>query len=219
MSEAPIFSELGEAGLLCEFAPGPLSDARQGCIWAVAEALQGIKGLHDIVPGMNNIAVLFDPELCALDALKARIVALWTVPQEGTAPGRLIEVPVVYGGAAGPDLAEIAERAGLSPEDFAARHAGGTYTVYALGAQPGFAYMAGLPPELATPRREVINPNVAAGSIIIGGAQAGIQSRTTPSGWHIIGKTDLLLFDAARTPPNLLAPGDRVRFVPSEVLL
>ncbi len=213
----PRFSDLGEAGLLCEFAPGPLDDARQERIWAISDRLGDTAGLRDIVPGMNNIAVLFDPDLCDPDGLKAHIAALWVAAADGYAPGRLIEVPVTYGGDAGPDLADIASRAGLSPAAFAARHSGADYTVYALGAQPGFAYMGGLPAELSTPRRAVINPRVEAGSIIIGGAQTGIQSRTTPSGWHIIGKTDLTLFDAARTPPNLLSPGDRVRFVPREV--
>ncbi|WP_370212901.1 5-oxoprolinase subunit PxpB [Roseovarius sp.] len=215
--DAPHFSDLGEAGLLCEFAPGPLDDARQARIWAMAEALQGDTGLRDIVPGMNNIAVLFAPETCDPQALRARITALWNAPQGRAAPTRVVEVPVIYGGADGPDLAEISARAGLTAMEFASRHAAADYTVYALGAQPGFAYMGGLPPELATPRRDVIHPRVEAGSIIIGGAQAGIQACTTPSGWHIIGRTDLVLFDPQRDPPNLLAPGDRVRFVAQEI--
>jgi allophanate hydrolase subunit 1 len=53
---------------------------------------------------------------------------------------------------------------------------------------------------------------VERGSVMIGGPQAGIMPCTAPSGWHIIGRTDISMFDPDRTPPAALMPGDRVRF-------
>lgn len=215
---AVIFSDLGEAGLLCEHPPGPLDLMRQRRIWAVARALTGTAGLCELVPGMNNLLVLFDPLACDPEDLRARISALWQAPVPMADAGRLVEVPVVYGGDGGPDLAALADRAGLDPVAFAQAHAGADYTVYALGAQPGFGYLGGLPDRLATPRRAVIHPRVPAGSVIIGGAQTAVQAATTPSGWHMIGRTELRCFDPGADPPALLAPGDRVRFRILEVL-
>lgn len=212
-----MFSDLGEAGILCEFHPGPLDLTRQQRIWAVAEALAALPAITETIPGMNNIAVLFDPLKTNAQSLQSRIEALWATPVTAREAGRIIEVPVSYGGEGGADLAEIAARAGMTPQAFAEAHAAGDYTVFALGAQPGFGYLGGLDPRLATPRRTVVHPRVVEGTIIIGGAQTAVQSRTTPSGWHRIGVTDLTFFDPTREKPALLSPGDRVRFTLIEV--
>ncbi|RKP58548.1 5-oxoprolinase subunit PxpB [Pararobbsia silviterrae] len=133
----------------------------------------------------------------------------------GDAPGRLIELPVHYGGVDGPDIEAVARHAGLSVEALIERHAQTEYTVYFLGFQPGFAYLGGLDPALAAPRRKEPRVRVPAGSVGIGGAQTGVYPTASPGGWQLIGRTPATLFDAERDPPSLLAPGDRVRFVPS----
>ncbi|HET9482549.1 MAG TPA: 5-oxoprolinase subunit PxpB, partial [Xanthomonadales bacterium] len=125
---------------------------------------------------------------------------------------RTVVIPVCYGGDSGPDLDAVAKHTGLSAHDVVARHAAGDYRVAMLGFQPGFPYLIGLDPALATPRHATPRPRVAAGSVGIGGAQTGVYPREAPGGWQLIGRTPLALFDAARKPPALLAPGDRVRF-------
>ena len=125
------------------------------------------------------------------------------------------EIGVRYGGEDGPDLAAVAEYAGLSPRQVVERHAAGEYRVAMLGFAPGFPYLLGLDPRIAMPRLSTPRQRVEAGSVGIGGTQAGIYPRSGPGGWRIIGRTDAVLFDPARDPPSLLAPGDRVRFVPT----
>lgn len=211
-NDTVMFSDLGEAAVLCEHPAGPLNLLRQRRIWAVARALEGVSGIRELVPGMNNLLVLYDAASISRDDVCARIETLWTTATFETAQTRVIEFPVVYGGDAGPDLDALAEAAGLTSVDFATLHANAEYTVFALGAQPGFGYLGGLPDQLAAPRRRVIHPRVEAGRIIIGGAQTAVQASTTPSGWHMIGRTDVKCFDATATPPTILMPGDRVRF-------
>lgn len=126
---------------------------------------------------------------------------------------RTIEVPVVYGGEYGPDLAAVATHAGIANEDVIARHAAGTYTVAMLGFAPGFPYLFGLDASLAMPRIDTPRTRVAAGSVGIGGAQTGIYPQAGPGGWRLIGRTPLRLFDAQRDPPSLVQAGDRVHFV------
>jgi inhibitor of KinA len=119
---------------------------------------------------------------------------------------------VCYEGEFAPDLAEVAHHAGLSPDEVAQRHAAAAYRVGCVGFMPGFPYLTGLPPELATPRRAIPRREVAAGSVAIGGSQTGIYPSVSPGGWNVIGRTPLRLFDVTRQPPALLRAGDAVRF-------
>lgn len=125
---------------------------------------------------------------------------------------RVVEIPVCYGGEYGLDLDAVAERARLSRDDVIARHAAAEYVVAMLGFAPGFPYLLGLDPALQMPRRATPRTRVPAGSVAIGGEQTGIYPRELPGGWHLVGRTPVVLFDARRDPPCLLAPGDRVRF-------
>lgn len=123
-----------------------------------------------------------------------------------------IEIPVCYDGEFGPDLDAVAAHAHLSHAEVIARHTAGDYSVAMLGFAPGFPYLLGLDPALHTPRRANPRTRVPAGSVAIGGAQAGIYPRELPGGWQVIGRTPCVLFDPQRDPPCLLPPGTRVRF-------
>jgi KipI family sensor histidine kinase inhibitor len=125
-----------------------------------------------------------------------------------------IEIEVRYGGPDGPDLEAVADAQGLRPNDIIELHAGSTWTALFLGFAPGFAYLGPLPPELATARRATPRERVPAGSVAIGGDQTAVYPFSLPGGWQIIGRTEIAMWDLARGRPNLLAPGDLVRFVP-----
>ena len=131
---------------------------------------------------------------------------------DGTRPP--IEIEVHYGGHDGPDLAAVADAHGVRPDDIVELHAGSTWTALFLGFAPGFAYLGPLPSDLATARRATPRERVAAGSVAIGGDQTAVYPFELPGGWQVIGRTDAAMWDIARARPNLLAPGDLVRFVP-----
>lgn len=213
------FSFMGECALLCEAHDGAHDLSVQKRIWALSEALEGANGILETVPGMNNLLLVFDDTLWTHAALQDRCIAEWSTPKVGGDIGRSFDIPVVYGGKAGEDLISCAEIARMSVEDFIARHTSPEYTVYALGSQPGFAYLGGLDPALARPRRGSPRSRLDAGSVIIGGSQAGVISRNSPSGWHVIGTTAVEFFNPLANPPALLAPGDRLRFVVEAVEL
>ncbi len=123
-------------------------------------------------------------------------------------------MPVVYGGEFGIDLEAVAERAELTPEEVIARHSGADYRVYMLGFLPGFTYLGGLDPKLATPRRQEPRLEAPAGMIAIGGVQTGIQCIAAPSGWNIFGRTPVRTYHPGRDPIFLIEPGDHVTFFP-----
>ncbi|WP_420897113.1 5-oxoprolinase subunit PxpB [Chromobacterium haemolyticum] len=206
---------LGErAAVLESVRPADLACQRR--IWWLAQTLTGASGLIDVVPGMNNLTLIFDPDADDGEAWLGRLRRGWAEAQEVAPRVRRVDVPVRYGGRHGPDLAVVATHAGLSESEAVAAHASADYVVYFLGFQPGFAYMGGLPERLATPRRAEPRLAVPAGSVGIGGGQTGIYPATSPGGWQIIGRTHLTLFDSRRAEPSLLLPGDCVRFVPRE---
>lgn len=177
-----------------------------------ALAAGGFEEIEDIIPADGSILLIFCRGAEASPALWAALTAPLGAARPATdAPHHRIRV--VFGGAAGPDLAECAARAGRQAADYVQELMATEFTVAFLGFQPGFPYLTGLPPVLAAPRRATPRTRVAAGSVAIGGAYAGIYPAAGPGGWNLVGQTPARLFDPAQTPPALFRPGDRVRLV------
>ena len=124
--------------------------------------------------------------------------------------GQVHSIPIIFDGE---DLPVAAELARLSTEMLIERVLNLKLTVGFLGFQPGFAYLAGLPAELCLPRRASPRKRVSAGSVALGGGYCGIYPAPGPGGWHLIGRTDLRLFDPQANPPARFQPGDVVKFV------
>lgn len=206
---------LGETAVVLELEP-PVTLASQKRIWRLAQRVVELPNVVDVIPGMNNVTVvLADPQERALDAIE-RLQRWWEESEALEPESRFIEIPVVYGGAAGPDLPVVAEHSRLSERQVVELHASTEYVVWFLGFQPGFPYLGGLPEALHTPRRAEPRLSVPAGTVGIGGEQTGIYPLATPGGWQLIGHTPLALFNPDNNDPVLLRPGDRVRFVPQK---
>ena len=169
-------------------------------------AAGGLPGVVDLVPAARTVLVTGDrlPDLAGLLGELAG--------EPAVRPGPPVELPVVYDG---PDLAEVAGRAGLDAAEVVRRHAAADYTVAFCGFAPGFGYLIGLPAELHVPRRATPRTAVEAGAVGIAGEFAGVYPRRSPGGWQLLGRTSAVLWDADRDPPALLAPGTRVRFTPA----
>jgi len=171
-------------------------------------------GVLDLVSSFASIAVHFQGRDAL--AIKEWIEAALCQPISTEVPlGQCFEIPVCYDGE---DLAEVAARLDLTPAAVISLHSSAAYTVAAVGFSPGFPYLLGLPPALHLPRRQTPRLAVAAGSVAIAGAQTGIYPFTSPGGWHVLGRTDQKLFDPENSPPALLRPGDRVKFIPVQTL-
>jgi KipI family sensor histidine kinase inhibitor len=217
----PAFWPLAESGLLVRLGDeidAPLSRR----IAALTDALDAerLPGVVDLVPSYTTLTILLDPAMADTGEIAEAVRRCWedVATAETPAAGRKIEIPVVYGGEFGPDLTDVARQTGLAPEDVIRRHSEATYLVGALGFAPGFAYLIGLPPELATPRRASPRKEVPPGSVGIGGGQTGIYALPTPGGWQLIGRTFERLFDPLHIGeetdnPFPLRMGDEVRFV------
>jgi inhibitor of KinA len=176
-----------------------------------AGASAGILNIH---PAYASVLVSFDPRRVGHGAVQELVRTCAEDLEAAPLEGRLIEVPVCYGGEFGPDLEYVATWNNLTTEDVVRIHSSAEYRVFFLGFCPGFPYLGGMPEAIATPRLDVPRKVVPAGSVAIGGHQTGVYPVASAAGWRVIGRTPLRLFQIDRDPPNLLWMGDRLKFVP-----
>jgi 5-oxoprolinase (ATP-hydrolysing) subunit B len=217
MRTTPTVSLLGTSAMLFE-APGEMELAVQQRIWMLAQEAQRWEEVREAVPGMNNLMLSFARPPRQPDALGARLLAAWSAARPLPLQGRVIELPVVYGGEAGPHMHDVVAHTGLSVEEIVERHSTRIYPVYALGSHPGYCYLGGMDPRIATPRRKVPVVSIPGGAVSIGGTQTGVSASAGPSGWNTIGSTTMRFFDPSREPPVLLQPGDSIRFRVEKVI-
>jgi KipI family sensor histidine kinase inhibitor len=208
---SPKISLIGTLAMLIE-APGDFDLVQQGRVWALADALSSWPNVQEAVIGVTNVMLVFEQPPEDIGMLSAAIVELWHRLSGRKADGKLIEIPVVYGGELGFDLPAVAARAALSECDVIKIHSEGDYTVCAVASSPGFGYLHGLDPRIHMPRKSVPSLNMRAGSVTIGGMQTGVAVLTGPNGWNAIGWASIAMFDPQREQPSLMLPGDRVRF-------
>lgn len=169
--------------------------------------------VDDIVPAERTILLdgLADP--AALAALATDMPTWSPLCAEPLVRGggKAIDIAVRYDA---PDLAEVAAAWQVSEAGVAAIHSAHEYRVAFCGFMPGFAYLVGLPEAYHLPRRPTPRVSVPPGSVAVAGPYTGVYPRSSPGGWHLIGTTDVGLWDLARDEPALLVPGSTVRFTP-----
>jgi len=213
-STVPSIHAAGSGGLLFNPGHGAFQLEVQQRLWALKMRLDdsALTGLLESVAGVNNLLVLFDPLIIKQEILHEHLLSMWHSTPTQAIVGQEHIIPVDYGGEYGTDFGHACDYLGLSPEELVARHSANVYTVACIGSMAGFGYLVGLPDALAIPRRKTPRTQTPRGSVMIGGAQTGIQPITAPSGWNILGRTDIALFDPHAESPCLLAPGDQIRF-------
>ena len=180
-------------------------------VFALDRALKNapVEGIVEAVPTYRSLLVHYDPLTLGFAELSDRLLTLLDQPDSAGNPSRHWRVPVVYDGL---DLDDVAKAHDMSPEELIRRHSTPRYEVAMIGFTPGFSYLRGLDPIIATPRRAQPRVATPAGTISIGGAQAALQCLAGPSGWHLLGRTPVRTFNPRRDPVFLIEPGDTVTF-------
>ncbi len=203
---------LGEAAVLADvLAPFDLTLQRR--IWTLERIVRRWAGVSQVLPGIGNLMVGFDPQRIRSTSLAERLCEAWPGCEPLQRAGRRVELPIRYGGESGLDLYELAERLGLAPRELVDRHQADEYFVAAIGAMPGHPYLVGASGGIAVPRRDTPRTSVPAGSVGVAVGMSVIVPFEAPCGWSIIGRTRARLFDPQADPPALLRPGDSVRFI------
>ncbi len=209
------FLSSGDSALVVEFGERierRLSDEVLRLDARVREA--GLSGVVETVPTLRSLMVHYDPLRTSAAELQAAIERLMGAAAALERKGHLWRLPVCYEDDYAPDLAEVAERKGLAPEQVVSLHSGTRYHVYMIGFLPGLPYMGDLPEALALARRADPRVRLPAGAVAIATTMTIVYPLESPGGWHLIGATPVRLFDASWPQPALLAPGDAVEFEP-----
>lgn len=188
----------GPHAALIECAPGSAVQ--------LGQALAGVGRFIEVVPAEQSVLVIM-PNGMVTEDVRNLVHALPEVLP--TVEGRDIEIPIIYDGA---DLDAVAQATGLGVAEVITLHSQASYLAAFAGFAPGYVYCTGLPRELWLPRRPTPRTSVPAGSVAIADAYTAVYPTSSPGGWHLIGSTDLTLFDLRRPEPALIQPGDRVRF-------
>ncbi|MDX2020183.1 MAG: 5-oxoprolinase subunit PxpB [Deltaproteobacteria bacterium] len=193
----------------------PFSLRQHRRLLALLERIDATKPVDvlDVVPGHNEILVLFDPGTPARDIE----LWLWGLARASAADGApqnvsSIRIPVCFDPPFGLDLAAVATQLSMTETQVVQAFTKPTYECTVVGFRPGFPYLEGLPNELVLPRHASPRARVPRGSVAIAGGQAGIYPVDGPGGWRIIGQTNVALFDLTQSPPCLITPGTRVQF-------
>jgi KipI family sensor histidine kinase inhibitor len=210
---APRIVPCGEAALVVEFGD-TIDEAINAKVLGLDRSIARAKiaGVIETVPTYRSLLVHYDPLTLSFTGLRTTMLALAKGVRIANGVRRRWRIPVVYGGEFGIDLEDVAKARGISPDQVIRLHTSGDYYVAMLGFLPGFAYLAGLDPRLATPRRDDPRTMTPAGTISIGGVQAGVQCLEAPSGWHLLGRTPVRTYHPRRDPMFLVEPGDAVTF-------
>lgn len=209
------FLAAGDTALVVEFGDR-VDRTLSELVLALARKLDGagIPGLVEVVPTFRSLMVHYDPLQVTHAELQRRLMPLIDGLEATEIAGRRWRIPACYDESLGLDLAEVAQRIGLSKSQVVERHSSANELVYMMGFLPGLPYLGGLPPEFGLPRRENPRMKVPPGSISVAMAMTVIYPLESPGGWHILARTPAPLWDMRRAKPALFAAGDTVTFAP-----
>ncbi len=211
--DRPTFHPVADHALMVEFGD-TIADDIHAAVLRLDRALTRtpVPGVTEAVPAYASLLVDFDPTLTDHALVRAALTALLVTATDTPATPTLRHVDICYEADCAPDMDAVTHLTGLSRDAVIAAHLAGDYRVYMYGFAPGYAYLAGIPPELRLDRKPAPVRGVAAGTVLIAGPQCLVSTVTMPTGWWRIGTspTAILLDDPAR--PFLFDIGDNVRF-------
>lgn len=208
-------SHAGAGGLLLDVSGDVYCSELQARLWSVARLVAATTkpvGVEEAIVGINNILLVFDPVVLAPAEARDWLASAWQESVPGSGSGRRLGLGMSFDASSGPDLTAAASQLQLRPVELVALLCEQRFTVASLGAMPGFAYMTGLPAALALPRRATPRGSAPAGSLILGPGMVAILPCASPTGWHVVGGTQVALFDPLRQEPAFFRLGDEVHF-------
>lgn len=210
------FLPSGDCGLTVQFGYEIERDLATQ-IMALRAAIddQQIAGIVETVPTYRSLLVHYDPLQTSQSALIEILQPLVaSLRQSAPSTARHWTLPICMQAEHAPDLANVAQLAGLSEEEVVRQFLATTHFIYMLGFAPGLPYMGDLPLALNIPRHENPVPKVEKGSVLIATGLTIIFPTDNPTGWHVLGRTPVPIFDLAKQNPVLFSPGDQVSFQP-----
>ncbi len=211
---APSYIASGDRAVLAQFA-AKIEPGINRYIHSLCRMIDShpLKGIVEYQPSYRCLIVYYDPLLLCFDEVTGYLEKIRSITgAEEELPSNLVEIPVCYGGAYGPDLAFVADYLGIPENEVVESHTAQKYLVYFLGFAPCFPMLQAPDGLAGIPRLDSPRIKVPAGSVGMVGNQTGVYPNESPGGWRLIGRTSMKLYDAKREEPFLVRPGDYIRF-------
>ena len=217
MSDFPKINQVNENTFIIYFS-SEININMPAYISGLIEQIKSWPGnlITDLTPSYTSLLVNFNLLKTNRDEIQQKLTELVENSnlKNVDRQNRLVEIPVYYSPQSGLDLLDTAQLIGISVDELIALHSEPEYLVFALGFQPGFAFMGILNDKLILPRLSTPRTRVPAGSVAIAEKQTAVYPESTPGGWRLLGKSPMTLFDVHRDPPLPYQIGDRVKFKP-----
>lgn len=210
-----VICPLGVDGVLVRFGR-VLSPQANGAAHAFCDAViaSGLPGVTEVAPSLTSVRVAFDPAKTDRESLTHAVRDLLAgVDDAEPSPRRLWRVPVAFGPAYAPQLAEAAALAGLTPDQAVAEITARRLRVLAIGFAPGQPYLGMMPSHWDIPRQSDLTPKVPRGALVTAVRQLIVFAADTPTGWRQIGQSAFAVWRPDSDRPFALDPGDAVQFV------
>jgi KipI family sensor histidine kinase inhibitor len=211
----PRYLDAGESAIVVEF--GRIVDvALHDRVLALDAQVTAAKidGVTETVPTYRSLMVYYDSRRLGRDEIVAHVERLLAHATPVRIEAKRRTVPVCYSLPYAEDLADVARRLQLSEARIVELFTRATYRLYMFGFLPGFAYLGRLPKELEIPRRETPRSPTPMGAVQIAGEQVVITGVAMTTGWYMIGRTPMRVFDLARETPFIFDVGDEIVFEP-----
>lgn len=208
------FLPSGDCGLTIQFGH-TIDRALSGQIMALRAAVDQaqLAGVIETVPTYRSLLVHYDPLVTSQSALIAALEPLLAhLDNTSDTQSRRWILPVCFDAPFAPDLESVAAHAEMDKQEVIGHLTSIEHFVYMLGFAPGLPYMGDLPERLAIPRRKTPIMGVPKGSVLVATGLTIIYPAVNPTGWHIVGRCPVPIFDLGKADPVLLSPGDHVCF-------
>lgn len=184
-----------------------LPDTKTVMKWHAHLSAHPLDGQIEVIAAANTLLFKADTRR-ALDAAFNTLRSLQP-PEVREQENKTVEIDVVYSGE---DLEEAANLYGMSPQALIDFHTSEEWTAAFGGFAPGFVYCTSATQSWDTPRKDSPRTQVPVGSIALAGPYSAVYPIDSPGGWQLIGTTPTSVWDETQNPPNLIHPGDTVRY-------
>ncbi|MDG1032817.1 MAG: allophanate hydrolase subunit 1 [Luminiphilus sp.] len=209
-----IIRPFGDTAALVEFASDDRATPSAMALNRLLRA-EDPQGIVSTTPSYDSVLVTFDPTKTSYSKVHAALVGLLErAHPEPNAGEKLWSIPTCFDPSFALDCDPLQYELSLSWDSLVETFCRSEYRVNAMGFLPGFPYLGGLADTLHCSRMKTPRARVPASSVAIAGDQAGIYPLDSPGGWRILARIPISLFNPERQIPALLAPNDRVSFLP-----
>ncbi|EDZ60306.1 allophanate hydrolase subunit 1 [Candidatus Pelagibacter sp. HTCC7211] len=206
-------SNLGDAALYCDFGTEVNKDINSKVI-KLFETIRekNIEGINNLTPSYNKLIVSFDLKITNFKKIK-EIVENIQIKETQKLNNKKLEIPVCCDSSFSLDIERLEKKLNLDREQILEVFFNKEFFCYMTGFIAGMPFLGDLEEKMRAQRLETPRVKVPKGSIGLTEQFANIYTFESPGGWNIIGNTPLNVFDIAKEKePNLINPGDKVKF-------